>query len=330
MPSPEIITKDYLIDSQDPEIKLHVREKRLKGKRKFTNSETLLMCHGRIGAGPIAFDLPVPGYSWMDYHAGKGMNVFTLSVRGFGFSSRPKEFLEDPLKNPPVVRGKEAIKDIASVVNFILKKKKIRKISLLGRSWGTTLSAAFAASNPSKVHKLVLYAPYYSYHNSKRAASFENPKIPGKWDERKGAWSWCTEKDLKRRWWGHIRGNKHFQWRDKKIVEKYFEEMFKTETEQHPKNIPAVRISNGSLLDAYDRVLNKPLYNASKVTCPVLLIYGDYDGAANHEEAWGLFQKLKNSKGREYIVFSEGTHYMELEHRRGEFLSTIHNFLNSS
>ena len=95
------------------------------------------------------------------------------------------------------------------------------------------------------------------------------------------------------------------------------------------KNIPAVRISNGSLLDAYDRVSNKPLYNASKVTCPVLLIYGDYDGAANHEEAWGLFQKLKNSKGREYIVFSEGTHYMELEHRREEFLSTIHNFLKS-
>ena len=97
MSSPEIITQDYLIDSQDPKIKLHVREKRPKGKREFSNSETLLMCHGRIGAGPIAFDLPVPGYSWMDYHAGKGMNVFTLSVRGFGFSSRPKEFLEDPL-----------------------------------------------------------------------------------------------------------------------------------------------------------------------------------------------------------------------------------------
>ncbi|MBT7857433.1 MAG: alpha/beta fold hydrolase, partial [Nitrospinaceae bacterium] len=146
MKKSEIIQKDYLIDSLDAGVQIEVREKRLKGKRKFTEETTVLLCHGRLAPGPVAFDLSVPGYSWMDHIASRGFNVFTMSVRGFGRSSRPAGMAKDPIGKRPLVRGKTAMRDIEAVVNFICKRNGIGQVKLLGRSWSTTTTAAFAAA----------------------------------------------------------------------------------------------------------------------------------------------------------------------------------------
>ena len=47
-------------------------------------------------------------------------DVYLLDIRGYGKSSRPKEMSDDPKANPPIVRGDTAIKDIGTVVDFIL------------------------------------------------------------------------------------------------------------------------------------------------------------------------------------------------------------------
>jgi pimeloyl-ACP methyl ester carboxylesterase len=329
MKKSEIIQKDYLIDSLDPEVKIEVREKRLKGKHNFTEENTVLLCHGRLAPGPVAFDLSVPGYSWMDYIADRGFNVFTMSVRGFGRSSRPCEMDKDPIGKRPLVRGKTAMRDIEAVVRFICERNGIDRINLLGRSWSTTTTAAFTAANPSRVNRLVLYAPYYAYNNPERAARFEDPNKPGRWNLKNGSWIWTTEKDLHERWWGHISGSAHRRWRDMRLVRAYWKEFLATDPEGAKKTPPVVRTPNGSLADLYDRVRNKPPYNASKIRCPVLLIYGEQDGAANPTEAWNLFQKLTASHGKRYVVMGEGTHFMEFEHRREEFLAQVQGFLET-
>jgi len=322
-----IIQKDYFIDALDAGIHLHLRQKRPKGKRRFGGEETVLLCHGRLAPGPVAFDLPVPGYSWMDDIASQGFNVFTMSIRGFGLSTRPPEMSREPMGRPPIVRGKTALRDIEAAVQFICNLNDIDKINLLGRSWSTTTTAAFSAAKRNRVHRLVLYAPYYAYDNPHRAARLEDPKKPGKWDARRGAWGWISQKDIQERWWGHIPGKAHHRWRNKRLVQAYWEEYLKTDPNSVQRHPPGVRTPNGSLADLYDRVRNKPLYDASRIRCPVLLIFGDHDGAANEAEAWGLFQRLTTSPGKRYIVMGEGTHFMEFEHRRKEFLREVQNFL---
>ena len=318
---------DHYIDSLDQGITLHLREKRPEGKRKFEDAATLLMVHGRMAPGPVAYDLPVPGYSWMDYIASRGFDVFALSVRGFGESTWPREMRESPRGKPPAIPGKVAVRDIKSAVDFICDQRGVNKLSILGRSWGTTTSPAYAADNMKQVHKLVLYAPYYAYDNPQRARRMEDPRKPGEFDARRGAWSWCTEKDVHHRWWGHIPGDSHHKWREPRVFKTYFRELLRYDTQGAGRKTPAFRLANGSLADLYDRARNIPLYDASRITCPVLLIRGDQDGASADPEAWGLYKALCNSRGKRYVIINDGTHFMELEKRRMELLSEVQLFL---
>lgn len=318
---------DHYIDSLDPGITLHLREKRPEGKRKFEDAATLLMVHGRMAPGPVAYDLPVPGYSWMDYIASRGFDVFALSIRGFGESTWPREMCESPRGKPPAIPGKVAVRDIRAAVDYICDQRGVNKLGILGRSWGTTTSPAYAADNMKQVHKLVLYAPYYAYDDPQRTKRMEDPRKPGEFDARRGAWSWCTEKDVHHRWWGHIPGDAHHKWRDPRVLETYFQELLRYDPEGARRKTPAFRLANGSLADLYDRARNIPLYDASKITCPVLLIRGDQDGASADPEAWGLYKALCNSRGKRYVIIDDGTHFMELEKRRMELLSEVQLFL---
>ncbi len=318
---------DHYVASLDPGITLHLREKRPRGKKKFEDQATLLMVQGRMAPGPVAYDLPVPGYSWMDYIASRGFDVFALSIRGFGESTWPQEMLASPRGKPPAIPGKVAVRDIKSAVDFIREQRGVSKLGILGRSWGSTTGPAYAADNMKQVHKLVLYAPYYAYDNPARAKQMEDPRRPGEFDARRGAWSWCTEKDVRHRWWGHIPGDAHHKWREPRVPRTYFRELLRYDPGGAGRKTPAFRLANGSLADLYDRARNIPLYDASRITCPVLLIRGDQDGASADPEAWGLYKALRNSRGKRYVIINDGTHFMELEKRRMELLSEVQLFL---
>ena len=91
----------------------------------------------------------------------------------------------------------------------------------------------------------------------------------------------------------------------------------------------AVKSPNGSYADLFDRARGIPAYDAAKLRCPALLIFGDYDGSANEAEAWDLFGKMTNSRGKRFVVIGDGTHYMEFEKRREELYREVENFLES-
>ena len=318
---------DHYIDSLDAGVRLHLREKRPRGKKKFEDAAALLIVHGRMAPGPVAYDLPVPGYSWMDYIASRGFDVFALSIRGFGESTWPPEMFASPRGKPPAIPGKVAVRDIRAAVDFICERRGVDRLGILGRSWGTTTAPAYAAGNMTRVHKLALYAPYYAYDNPLRAKRMEDPRNPGEFDARRGAWSWCAEKDIHERWWGHIPGNAHHKWREPKVLKAYFRELLRHDPQGSRRRTPAFRLANGSLLDLYNRARNIPLYDAGRITCPVLLIRGDQDGASADPEAWGLYQALRGSRGKRYVIINDGTHFMELEKRRMELLSEVQLFL---
>ena len=278
-------------------------EKNAPGQKKEIQAYTLIV-HGRMAPGPVAYDLPVPGYSWMDYIASRGFDVFALSIRGFGESTWPQEMLTSPRGKPPAVPGNVAVRDIKAAVDFICEQRGVNKLSILGRSWGTTTSPAYAADNMRRVNKLVLYAPYYAYDNPARAKQMEDPKKPGEFDARRGAWSWCTEKDVHHRWWGHIPGDAHHKWREPRVFKTYFRELLRYDTRSARRKTPAFRLANGSLADLYDRARNIPLYERGR---EITLSRAAHFPWVTQErrpradpEAWGLYRALCNSRRQAY------------------------------
>ena len=48
------------------------------------------------------------------------------------------------------MRGETAVKDIGAVVDFILERRNIPRVNLIGWSWGTTLMATYTTQNPAR------------------------------------------------------------------------------------------------------------------------------------------------------------------------------------
>ena len=125
----------------------------------FRPEQTVLYVHGATYPSETAFDLKLDGVSWMEYIASRGYDVWLLDLRGYGKSTRPAEMADKPEANAPIVTGQTAVKDIGTAVDFILQRRNIPRLNLLGWSWGTTLMATYTTQNAAKVERLVLYAP---------------------------------------------------------------------------------------------------------------------------------------------------------------------------
>src|SRR4051794_40361679 len=154
-----LVSEDIMVKSPDPGIEIFVRNKRPADMTSFRPERTVVFVHGATYPAHTAFDLKLGGLSWMEYIASHGYDVYLLDLRGYGKSTRPKEMSDDPKANPPIVRGDTAVKDIGTVVDFVLARRNISRVNLLGWSWGTTLMATYTTQNTAKVERLVLYAP---------------------------------------------------------------------------------------------------------------------------------------------------------------------------
>jgi len=156
-----IIMEEMMVPASDAGIEIYVRNKRPVDMASFRPERTLLYVHGSTYPAETAFDLPLGGMSWMEYIAGRGYDVYLLDLRGYGRSTRPAEMSEKPEANAPIVRTDTAVKDVLSAVDFILKRRNIARLNLLGWSWGTTIMATYTTQHADKVERLILYAPQW-------------------------------------------------------------------------------------------------------------------------------------------------------------------------
>ena len=154
------------------EVAIFVREKRLADR---LPGPPVLMVHGGISHGTLAFDLPHATYSWMDDLARAGFTAYALDMTGYGRSARP--MMDDPLNLAPAQRKEIGIDsdapapypfelvssrsewdDIDRVVEFIRARHGGGPINLLGWSGGGKRSGSYASLYPEKVARLVIFA----------------------------------------------------------------------------------------------------------------------------------------------------------------------------
>ena len=127
-----LVSEDIMVKSPDPGIEIFVRNKRPANLTSFRPERTVIFVHGATYPAHTAFDLKLGGLSWMEYIASHGYDVYLLDLRGYGKSTRPKEMSDDPKANPPIVRGETAVKDIGTVVDFVLARRNIPRALIFG------------------------------------------------------------------------------------------------------------------------------------------------------------------------------------------------------
>src|SRR5712691_7839780 len=258
--SPRIVMEEMMVPSSDAGIEIYVRNKRPADMTSFRSERTVVFVHGATYPAHTAFDLPLGGMSWMDYIAARGYDVYLLDLRGYGKSTRPKEMSEKPEANAPIVRTDTAVKDISSVVDFILKRRNIAKLDLLGWSWGTTQMATYTTQNPDKVERLVLYAPQWIRTTPALIQPGAGP-IP--------AYRMVRKDQALGRWMTGVPEGKKATLIPAGWFDQWADATWATDPEGAKMTPPVLRAPNGTIADTADYwSAGKAYYDPAKITVP--------------------------------------------------------------
>jgi pimeloyl-ACP methyl ester carboxylesterase len=320
--SPQLVMEEVMVPSSEAGIEIYVRNKRPADRESFRPERTVLYVHGATYPASTAFDLKLDGLSWMEYIAARGYDVYLLDLRGYGKSVRPKEMGEAAEASAPIVRGDTAIKDIASVVDFILARRGIPRLNLIGWSWGTTLMATYTSMNPSKVERLILYAPGWIRQTPSLVQTGPGPL---------GAYRRVTREQAFARWMTGVPDAKKASLIPAGWFDAWADATFATDPEGKKTSPPSLRAPNGVVQDTADYwAAGKAYYDPSKITVPTLLVQAEWDRDTPPYMAQTLFPLLVNSPGKRYVQLAEGTHTIIMEKNRMELFRAVQSFIDEA
>jgi len=315
----KIVMEEFMVPAGDPGISLYVRNKHPEGMREFPGGKIVLYVHGATYPAETAFDLRLNGLSWMDYIAQHGYDVYLVDVRGYGKSTRPLEMERPAADNAPIVRTETAVKDVASAVEFIRKRRGVEKVNLLGWSWGTTIMGWYTAQNNDKVNKLVLYAPGWV-----RNAPSLTDKGGGL-----GAYRTVTKADAKARWLTGVPEDKKATLIPAGWYEAWADATFATDPVGAKQSPPVLRAPNGVILDGREYwSAGKPLYNPGDIRVPTFLAHAEWDHDLPSYMLYAYFEKLTSAPYKRYVQIGEGTHTVIMEKNRMQLFQAVQQFLD--
>jgi pimeloyl-ACP methyl ester carboxylesterase len=316
---PTIVMEEITIPAADPGIELYVRNKHPQGLNKFPGEKILLYVHGATYPAETTFDLKLNGVSWMDYIAQHGYDVYLVDIRGYGRSTRPPEMDKPAADNGPIVRTDTAIKDVGSAVDFILGRRGVSKINLLGWSWGTTIMGWYTTQNNDKVNRLVLYAPSWIS---------TTPSLLNAGDKL-GAYRIVSREAAKSRWLTGVAEDKKAELIPAGWFEAWADATFATDpvgTKQTPQ---VLRAPNGVVQDGREFwSVGKPLYDPAAIRVPTFLAHAEWDADLPNYMLYEYFAKLTNAPYKRYVQIGEGTHSVIMEKNRMQLFQAVQQFLD--
>ncbi|WP_207482794.1 alpha/beta hydrolase [Arenibaculum pallidiluteum] len=321
-PAPDLVVEDLMIPSDTPGISLHLRNKRPRSLEAFSAERTVLLMHGATYSSESLFDVPLGGFSLMDDLATRGYEVYAVDVRGYGGSTRPPEMDAPAQDNAPLVRTEVGVRDLASAVDFILKRRGIARLNLLAMSWGGSVAGAYTAGNNDKVLKLALVAPLWL---------LDGP-APIDSGGSLGAYRRVPVMEFRERWLSAAPEAA----RASLIPEGWFERWAEASLATEPRTDPlgdaggsrTIRAVNGPLLDIREFwAAGKALYDPGEIRVPVLLTHAEWDRDVPLASAQDFFLSLRGAPYRRWLEVGEGTHMVLLEKNRLQVFDAIHQFL---
>ncbi len=279
-------------------IKLAMYRKRIGAPRPGEKPlPILLLVHGSSIAALASWDLSVPDhgeYSTMNTFARWGYDVWTMDHEGYGASDRTDG-------NSDIASG---VADLTAAMAVIAHETGQTRCHFMGESSGALRAGAFAMAAPQHVDRLVLSALTYTGKGSptlgKRAEQVEYYRT-------------------------HNR-----RLRDKAMIESIFTRDKPGTTD--PAVAPALAeaelvygdtVPTGTYLDM---TAHLPVVDPTKITAPVCVARGEYDGIATNEDLWDFFRQLPDGD-RQFALIANAAHALGTCRNRAAFWHTAHGFL---
>jgi pimeloyl-ACP methyl ester carboxylesterase len=316
---PRIVTEDAMVPSGDPGVGIYVRNKhpvRIGG----APGRTLVFVHGATYPASTSFDLELGGTSFMDDLAEHGFDVYAIDLPGYGRSSRPAQMTEAAEANAPVETTEDAVRHYGAVVDYVLKRRHLQKVDAMGWSWGTTIAAGFAAAQPQKVERLVLYAPVWIVQGEV-AALGGGGKL--------GAYRTVTGDSAKQRWLTGVADDKKAGLIPNGWFDAWQKATWATDAAGAGQNPPVLRAPNGVIQDLRAFWMSgKSTYDPAKITAPTLLVHGEWDHDTPPYMAQTLFPLITNAPWKRYAEIGEATHTVMMEKNRRQLFAVVEAFLS--
>lgn len=258
----------------------------------------LFLAHGSSVSSIPTFDLSVPGhddYSLMDKFAQFGYDVWTMDFEGYGRSSPSHG-------NSNIADGVEDLKVASAVVS---NETGQSSFFLYGESGGALRAGAFAMVEPERVRRLVL-------------AAF--------------TWTGKGSPTLEKRAANEAYYRTHStRPRDRNMIRSIF-------TRDKPgTSDPAVgeAMANAELkfgdtapTGTYlDMTTKLPLVIPEKLTMPVQILRGQFDGIASEDDVIDFFRHLV-VPDRQFVILPGAAHLPSLGLNRAQFWHVMHEFLD--
>ena len=312
-----VVTEEFMVGSKQAGIELYLRNKHPEDLYDIKSDKTVLFIHGASYPAHSSFDFPIDGQSWMDWLAGKGYDVYSLDIRGYGKSTRPPELKQTPEANPPVVDTTAAVEDVTSAVDFIVSRRNLQKVVLVGWSWGATIAGSFATTTPDRVERLVLYAPQW-LRDTPPPSDADMARVP--------AWRSVDPRYAREIWQKGVPEAK----RDSMLPKATFSAwMNATLAGDSEPGVPGtVRAPNGVVLDTMRFwASGKPRWTPERVSVPALVIQGEWDLEAPPAMGMVVFNHLTHSPFKRYVMVGETTHAALFEANRRQLYQAVREFL---
>lgn len=318
--APHIVAEEAMVGS-DPGVSVYVRNKHPDGVSSYGPDRTLIFVHGATYPASTSFDLPLGGASWMDRLAACGFDVYLVDVRGYGRSTRPPAMAQPPKANPPVATTGEAIRDLGAAVDYVLHRRGLERLDVMGWSWGTTTAAGFAAAHPGKVNRLVLYAPLWIIEGGPAVSAGPGPL---------GAYRLVTQEAAYSRWLAGVPEQARASLIPDDWFQRWADATWATDPEAARHKPAALRAPNGVLLDI-DRYWRKghPTYDPAAISAPTLIVQGEWDHDTPPYMSHALFPLLTRAAWKQYVMIGGGTHTIIMERNRDLLFEAVQSFLEA-
>ncbi len=314
----KLVTEEAMIASPQAGLKIYVRNKRPAGMTHFTPDRTLVFVHGATYPASTAFDLELGGTSWMDSIARHGFDVYLLDLPGYGRSTRPAAMDEAAEAGQPVENTAQAVADYGAVVDWVLARRHLGKLDVMGWSWGTTIAGGFAAEQPNKVNRLVLYAPVWLSHDT--APTGDAAKL--------GAYRMVTADAAMKRWMTGVPAEKQASLIPPGWFDRWQQATWATDPKAAAANPPALRAPNGVIQDIRGYYMSEQAtYDPAKITAPTLMIQAEWDRDTPPYMSQALFPLLTGAPWKQYVLIGEGTHSVIMEKNRMQLFTAVQGFL---
>jgi len=294
----EIWAQEYWADKGG--VKLNLWRKRVGAPKPGEKPLPILfLVHGSSNSTRSSYDLIMPPgkgeYSLMNVMAREGYDVWTMDHDGYGYSGSSGN-------SSDIMSG---VEDLKAAMPVVQKETGQSRMHMYGTSSGGIRAAAFAQARPEHVDRLILSAFTYKGTGAEEIAR-------------------------RRRRVDELRANTRRK-RDAEMIRSIFTRDGHPGTTDPavPEAIIAMEMKFGESIPTgtyLDMAVNLPIVDPKKVTSPVLMIRGIWDGNSTNEDLLDFYTQLPNGD-RQFVILPNTSHSPGYGKNRHLLWYAIKNFL---